>query len=272
MLYYQMKIVAFAVLGLALATNAYAGPGKLYHVRMDGTKVYEAPSATAPVIMQLNQGDRVLEWRRQGQWVKVSRMGAVGKDGWVRISRLRAEARKIQIKVSVDSRASGRFGQHPQGLGGIALDMVPGFVFDGPSTIEITAIGQIDLLPQFERGLRFSPSGKTFELDRDNLSFLPLEEAAVDSGVDPATFPDGVAYAGALIGAFVPKRTVEKPGFLPRDEDRRLAGIASDQLFFIGSGPFKFMATEPGTLFLGINDSRPGNNRGSFIVTLTVID
>ncbi len=244
MLCYQMKIVAFAVLGLVVATNAYAGPGKRYHVRMDGTKVYEAPSATAPVIMQLNQGDRVLEWRRQGQWVKVSRIGAVGKDGWVRISRLRAEARKIKIKVSLDSRANGRFGQHPKGLGGITLDMVPGFVFDGPSTIEITAIGQIDLHPRL---LHISPDGTTFDWDRDRFGFTPLEEAAVDSG---ATLPDGLVYVGALIGAFVSKRTVEKPGFLPRDEDRRLAGIASDQLFFIGSGPFKFMATEPGTLFL----------------------
>lgn len=104
MLYYQMKIVALAVLGLALATNAYAGPGKRYHVRMDGTKVYEAPSATAPVIMQLNQGDRVMEWRRQGQWVKVSRIGAVGKDGWVRISRLRTEARKIEIEANPDGQ------------------------------------------------------------------------------------------------------------------------------------------------------------------------
>ncbi len=97
MLYHQMKIVAFAVFGLALATNAYGGPGQRYHVRMDGTKVYQAPSTTAPVIMQLNKGDRVLEWRRQGQWVKVSRFGAVGKDGWVRISRLRTEAREIEI-------------------------------------------------------------------------------------------------------------------------------------------------------------------------------
>lgn len=178
------------------------------------------------------------------------------------------ETSVLAQELVVDSRANGRFGQNPTGLGGIALDMVPGFVFDGPSTIEITAIGQIDLHPQLERLLHISPDGTTFDLNR-SFGFLPLEEAAVDSG---ATLPDVIVYAGALIGAFVSKRTVEKPGFLPRDGDRRLAGIASDQLFFIGSGPFKFMATEPGTLFLGINDSRPGNNKGSFIVTLRVID
>ena len=41
--------------------------------------------------MRLNRGDRVIEFRRQGSWVKVSLLGAVGKDGWIEVSRLGPE-------------------------------------------------------------------------------------------------------------------------------------------------------------------------------------
>lgn len=173
-------------------------------------------------------------------------------------------------EITVNSKATGRFGQHPHGFGGIALDMVTAFVFDDPSTIEITATGQIDLHPRFERLLHLSPDGTTFDLDRDIFGFLPLEEAAVDTGVHPATLPDVLVDAGALIGAVVPKLTVDRRGFFPRDEDYGVPGIASDQLFVIGSGPCEFMATEPGTLFLGINDNRAGNNTGSFTIKIRV--
>ena len=66
--------------------------------------------------------------------------------------------------------------------------------------------------------------------------------------------------------AFVPQAIVDTLGFLAKDDDFPNGGISSDSLFFIGSGPFNFTATIPGTLFLGINDSRATNNSGSFQV------
>ncbi len=42
-----------------------------------------------------------------------------------------------------------------------------------------------------------------------------------------------------------------------------------DALFFIGTGK-TFRTGEAGTLFLGINDCRVGDNGGGFTVTVTV--
>lgn len=170
--------------------------------------------------------------------------------------------------ISVDAKATGSFGEHPLLLGGPALDMVVGFVFEYPSVVRVTAEGYITLHPDWDPLLHLSPDGVTVGFTRSVFGFLPLEEAIVDSGVDPAELPHELVDAGALIGAFVPKATVETPGFLAKDADFPNGGIASDSLFLIGSGPFDFTATEPGTLFLGINDSRPGNNYGTFQVSV----
>ncbi len=177
--------------------------------------------------------------------------------------------------VIVDSKATGGFGFHrneapPAG----GTPMVLGFVFGAPSTVAIIATGKIDLccqylsLPELED---ISPDGTAFDGDDFGLTrggYGRLEEASVDGGADFTTFSNTLPDVGALMGAFVPKSTVDSPGFSPEDEDFGVPGIRSDQLFFIGSGPFEFKATEPGTLFLGINDSRASNNTESFEVTL----
>lgn len=100
MRYRPMKVLGFFLICLVFTASASASPGQRYDVRKDGTKVYQAPRADAPVVTRLNKGDRVIEWRRQGAWVNVSQMGTVGKDGWVRISRLRTEASEIGINMS----------------------------------------------------------------------------------------------------------------------------------------------------------------------------
>ena len=105
MIHRLMKFLGFIVIGLALAANAGAAPGQRYDVRNNGTKVYAAANAKARVITRLNKGDRVIEWRRQGSWVQISKMGTVGVDGWVQISRLRTEASEIVIKRA----ANGHF-------------------------------------------------------------------------------------------------------------------------------------------------------------------
>ena len=91
-------MVVFAA--FTLTTASHAGPGERYDVQRDNTKVYSAPNAKARVVMRLNRGDRVIEWRRQGAWIKISKLNAVGKDGWVRLSRLRGEASELRIPAS----------------------------------------------------------------------------------------------------------------------------------------------------------------------------
>jgi hypothetical protein len=90
----NLKTLAFSLLfGLAWTTSAYGTPGERFQIREDNTSIYESPSETAPVVRHLNEGDRVIEFRRQGAWVKVSQLGAVGEDGWVEVSRLTPEPR-----------------------------------------------------------------------------------------------------------------------------------------------------------------------------------
>jgi uncharacterized protein YgiM (DUF1202 family) len=81
--------LAFSLLvSLAWATSAYATPGERFYIDMDNISVRERPAAAAPVVRHLNKGDRVIEFRRQGSWIRVSQLGAVGEDGWVEISYL----------------------------------------------------------------------------------------------------------------------------------------------------------------------------------------
>lgn len=80
--------VVFVLCCYVLTDIARATPGERFYVQEDDTSVHESPSATAPITIHLMRGDRVIEFRRQGSWVKVSLLGAVGKDGWIEISRL----------------------------------------------------------------------------------------------------------------------------------------------------------------------------------------
>ena len=66
------------------------------------------------------------------------------------------------------------------------------------------------------------------------------------------------------MGAFISAAQVAAPGFVPRDTDLG-GGIDATDLFLIGSSN-TFTAPGAGTLFLGVNDSRAGNNVGAFSV------
>jgi hypothetical protein len=91
---YLIKVLAVGLLsGLAWTTSAYGTPGERFHIKEDNTGIHVDPSATASVVRRLNKGDRVIEFRRQGSWVKVSQLGAVGEGGWVEISRLAPDHR-----------------------------------------------------------------------------------------------------------------------------------------------------------------------------------
>ena len=65
--------------GAALAT-----PGDILFVEAEAAPLRAAPEATAPVILRLEAGRRLIEFERRGAWVRVGVFGAVGKAGWVR--------------------------------------------------------------------------------------------------------------------------------------------------------------------------------------------
>ncbi len=73
-------------LTLLLATDIQASPGDTLYTQGGSVKVYQAPNTDAPIVAQLDRGQKLKEFRRQGYWVKVIIYGEVGKEGWVRIS------------------------------------------------------------------------------------------------------------------------------------------------------------------------------------------
>jgi hypothetical protein len=87
-----MRLIALVPLfSLAFATAANATPGERFYIQEEGASVHEAPNAAAPVVRLLERGDRVIEFRREGSWVKVGIFGTVGKDGWVQSAHLGPE-------------------------------------------------------------------------------------------------------------------------------------------------------------------------------------
>ena len=105
----MFRFMAFALLGLTFAVNGHARTGERFHIPKNNTIIYRAPSVSAPVVMRLNQGDRVVEWRRQGSWVKIGLLGGrVGKDGWVQISRLVSDS-EGERKIEIEMDRAGRF-------------------------------------------------------------------------------------------------------------------------------------------------------------------
>ena len=83
-------IPAVLALALALALTvlgagaARATPGDILLVEAEEASLRAAPETTAPVILRLRAGRRLIEFERRGTWVRVGVFGAVGKVGWVR--------------------------------------------------------------------------------------------------------------------------------------------------------------------------------------------
>jgi len=79
-----------------------------------------------------------------------------------------------------------------------------------------------------------------------------------------------MSHLDGLIGVFVPQSRVQRKGFSAIDGTKGLTrvGIMPDGLFLIGTDK-TFPVSEPGTLFLGINDCWVGDNGGGFTVMVT---
>ena len=167
----------------------------------------------------------------------------------------------------VDAKASGKFGAYAMTVDVRSLDLVEVHVFTAPGKVTIKVEGTIDLHPSYRGAMGIGPEGLSAKRGSTG-NYTPLDEAIVDVRGTSA-LPATMHKNGALFGAFVRESTVNTPGFRPINEDFPDGGIVSVSLFLIGSG-LDFTANEPGTLFVGVNDSRPGNNSGSFSVTVSV--
>ncbi len=71
------------LLSLGIATTARAAPGDILYIQGETASVHQDRSESAPVLIRLNRGHKVMEVERQGSWVRV-RMFHTTKNGWVR--------------------------------------------------------------------------------------------------------------------------------------------------------------------------------------------
>ncbi len=70
---------------LGIATAAGATSGDILYIQGETASVHQDPSKSAPVLIQLNRGHKVMEMERQGSWVKI-RMFHTIRNGWVQSS------------------------------------------------------------------------------------------------------------------------------------------------------------------------------------------
>jgi hypothetical protein len=79
-------LLSLILLGLILAAArpGQATPGEVLVPRLDHVPLRASDSAAAPRLLFLDRGQRLLEFRRQGEWVEVAVFGMVAVRGWVR--------------------------------------------------------------------------------------------------------------------------------------------------------------------------------------------
>jgi len=158
-----------------------------------------------------------------------------------------------QTQVFVPGTATGFFGgPNPD----IQVPLVPAITVSGPSWITVTYVsGTVTDCC----GVNTGPDGVPWPKGAEQ---FPLQEAV-------GVAIEKVKNMDALIGVFVPQKTVQRKGFSALDGTKAVThvGIMPNGLFFIGTGK-TFRVTEAGTLFLGINDIWVGDNGGGFTVTV----
>lgn len=158
-----------------------------------------------------------------------------------------------QTTVFVPGNASGCFGNPAD----MCVPFVAALTVSGPGTITVTYVsgtvsdsGEPSIGPN---GVPWAMSGAQ----------APLQQRC-------GVLVSKIKNLDALIGAFVPQSRAEQAGFSAVDGSKGVAkaGIKPGWLFFIGTGT-SLWVSEPGTLFLGINDWVVYDNFGGYNVTVT---
>lgn len=141
--------------GLTPASVSHAAPGQGYFIKDDGTNLHDAPNVTAPVVMQLNRGDRVIERARQGLWVRVGRLGMAGREGWVVITRL-GEAAPSDDQIEIEAGRNGHFFVEAE-VNGTTLN----FMVDTGASMVALRPEDADMLGFYEGELQFTERVRT---------------------------------------------------------------------------------------------------------------
>jgi SH3-like domain-containing protein len=87
----MMRNVLYGLLlFLALGSASNATPGDVLYVQASTVNVRQFPSLEAEVLTRLNRGSKVVEVRREGDWIRVRNDPPNGAEGYVHGSLLRS--------------------------------------------------------------------------------------------------------------------------------------------------------------------------------------
>ncbi len=87
----MMRNVLYGLLlVLALASASNAAPGDVLYVQATGANVRQFPSLQATVLTTLSHGSKVVEVRREGDWIRVRSAQPNGTEGYVHSSLLQS--------------------------------------------------------------------------------------------------------------------------------------------------------------------------------------
>ncbi len=71
------------LLWAAASAPVSATPGEIHVVKAAVANLRAGPGTGTKVIERLTRGHRVMEFERRGDWLRVQRMGTVGREGWL---------------------------------------------------------------------------------------------------------------------------------------------------------------------------------------------
>jgi len=92
----QTLAIFLAAFVISISSAANSTPGDILVTREDGVDVYVAPSPTAQVLITIDEGRKLKELQREGEWVKVIIYGEIGTDGWVHSSSVAPESARTE--------------------------------------------------------------------------------------------------------------------------------------------------------------------------------
>jgi uncharacterized protein YgiM (DUF1202 family) len=74
---------------LLMGAHGFAAPGDTLYVRGNAVNMRKGPSTQHRIVLQLQEGSKLLELQRQGEWVKAKADRSGGTSGWVHASLVR---------------------------------------------------------------------------------------------------------------------------------------------------------------------------------------
>jgi hypothetical protein len=83
-----LALLWFQLAMLCAMPRALATPGDVLYVEAPGADLRAAPRATAPVVLRLEPGRKLIEFERRAAWVRVGIFGTRGREAWVHGSRV----------------------------------------------------------------------------------------------------------------------------------------------------------------------------------------